>query len=75
MTITVGDVLKKATFRAIDVEQVLDPNGSVWINFDPELGYVQNRRHICRIFTSRHNEIEHGHTTAQRCVLRQALEA
>jgi len=40
MPVDIRTLLNKVTYRAIDVEQLLDPNRPSWIKFDAELGYV-----------------------------------
>lgn len=37
---TVEDLLRRTTYRKIDIEKFLDPQRTTWSRFDPELGYV-----------------------------------
>jgi len=38
--VNVETILRRTTFRRMDVEALLDPNQPSWVKFDPELGYV-----------------------------------
>lgn len=39
-SISLRDILRKTTYRRIDVEALLDPKKPSWVRFDPELGYL-----------------------------------
>ena len=40
MTDLIREILLATTYRKQDVEAILDPQGSSWCSFDPEIGYV-----------------------------------